>query len=196
MADYQRGMARLLRTHGEGGDPPILTFTPEARDPFGEFRRMVERDMGELGRLSQLTDWAGKLPGAVARIAGLLHLAMHPQERTVVGLETVAVAIELGHYFIDHALAAFAMMGADEDVARAEHLLKWIARRGWTEFTKRDLFEAAKGHGDFRKADDLDAPLRLLEAHEYIAFIPQEHTGPGKRPSPRFTVNPRFAEFA
>jgi hypothetical protein len=39
-------------------------------------------------------------------------------------------------------------------------------------FTKRDLFEGVKGR--VPKADDLDAPLRLLERHGYVREKPTE----------------------
>jgi replicative DNA helicase len=67
---------------------------------------VVEPQLAPYGELSHVSDWGGKLVGAVARIAGLLHMALHynaePWE-SVIALETVEHAIQIGYYLIPHA---------------------------------------------------------------------------------------------
>jgi hypothetical protein len=48
-----------------------LTFASSAYDSWRDFQRLVELEMREGNRLAGLKDWAGKLPGAAARIAGV-----------------------------------------------------------------------------------------------------------------------------
>src|SRR5205085_1006205 len=81
---YHRRIVELLEgiqpTHDPllGEDRPrVLTLTVLALERFSEWRGWLEPQLGEQGRLGAITDWANKLPGAVLRIAGLLHFAEH-----------------------------------------------------------------------------------------------------------------------
>jgi hypothetical protein len=174
--------------------PHILELTSEACEALLTFASWLEPTMTEGEMLGGIADWAGKLAGAVARIAGLLHLAervghsdawSHPIE-----LISMERAIEIGRYLIPHALSAFALMGADAEVERAERVLKWIERSGAHTFTQREAFEGLKGQ--FRKVAALKPALRLLADHEYIRERPPRTAG-GRgrgRPSVTFDVNP------
>jgi hypothetical protein len=64
---------------GEGGEPipHVLTLDSAARHRLQEFEAWVEPQLSEFGDLGRMTDWGGKLVGAVARITGLLHMAEH-----------------------------------------------------------------------------------------------------------------------
>ena len=62
------------RERGSGGEG-ILPFDPFAADRLREFAEAIEPRLAPDGDLDPIVDWASKLVGAVARIAGLLHLA-------------------------------------------------------------------------------------------------------------------------
>ena len=65
------------------------------------------------GDLETIGDWAGKYHGAVLRIAGVLHVvqqAMADPQAPVSG-QTMADAIAIGRYFLEHAKAAYMLMG-------------------------------------------------------------------------------------
>ena len=53
----------------------MLYLDSGAHDIFRNFERELEPKLGEFGTLGTVGDWAGKLAGAVGRIAGLLHMA-------------------------------------------------------------------------------------------------------------------------
>jgi len=140
-----------------------------------------------------MTDWAGKLVGAVGRTAGILHMALLADTpapwATPISQGTVENAIRIGRYFIPHAQAAFAEMGADAVVEQAKTILRWIEHQNARHFTKRDVHQALRGR--FKRVEELDAPLALLLSHGYISSRPEPTgTGPGRKPSPRFEVNP------
>lgn len=65
----------------------VLKIEPTAYTEWDAFARKVEERMREGREYAHMTDWAGKLPGAVARIAALLHIARHatvePQDRPI-----------------------------------------------------------------------------------------------------------------
>jgi hypothetical protein len=144
------------------------------------------------GDLAHLAGWAAKLAGATCRVAALLHLANHLRDGWARPLtaSTVAAAIQLADYLIDHAMAVFDLMGADPRVDDARWLLEWITRTGKAQFSRRDAHQAARGR--FRKATDLEPALALLEEHGYVRRVDADPPGPrGGRPStPRFLVNP------
>jgi len=77
---YRQNMLKLLRlapgTDQEGKPAPHqLTMAPEAQNALRDFEKWVEPQLAGLGALGNMTDWAGKLVGATARIAGNLHVA-------------------------------------------------------------------------------------------------------------------------
>ena len=186
-----------VRTDGEGQPQPhVLHLDLDARDCLEEFELWLEPQLAEFGELGTITDWAGKLVGAVGRIAGNLHMAAFagehaPWEFPIPGT-TFEHAITIGKYLIVHARAAFAEMGADKVQGQATKVLRWIAHNQvhrFTRFTKRDVHQGLKG--TFTCAADVDAPLALLETHCFIRKQPEpDRVGAGRAPSPTYDVNP------
>ena len=171
----------------------MLYLTAEANTLLKGFEAKLEPQLAEDGALGTMADWAGKLAGAVVRIASILHLAEHAQTLTQwperVPAETMSRAIAIGHYLIPHAKAAYAEMGADTQVENAKHLLRWIERAEQRSFTKREAHQAHKGR--FKKVTDIEPALELLEAHGYIrARVDSTDRRPGRKPSQVFDVNP------
>jgi replicative DNA helicase len=197
-AEYQANVIALLKLPfgtDENGDPGphMLRLTPEAQASIRAFEAWLEPQLSEFGELGGMTDWAGKLVGAVGRITGILHMALFADtsapwdaciERT-----TVDNAICIGRYLIAHARAAFAEMGADEVVEQAKTILRWIENQNASQFTKRDAHQGLRTR--FKRVEELDAPLGLLLTHWYIRGRPEPAGGgPGRKPSPTFEVNP------
>jgi replicative DNA helicase len=177
-----------------GDGPTVLTLAPDAGELLLNFERALEPQLAAgTGDLAHLAGWAAKLTGATCRIAALLHLAAHLRDGWArpVAADTLAGAIRLAGYLVNHALAVFDLMGADPRIDDARWLLDWINRTGHQQFTRRDAHHAAP-RGRFRKATDLDPPLALLEEHGYLRRADTEQAGPkgGRPPSPRFLVNP------
>lgn len=173
----------------------MLYLTAEANDLLKKFEAELEPQLAEDGELGAMADWAAKLAGAVVRIASILHLAEHAQRLTPwperVAAETMSRAIEIGHYFIPHARAAFAEMGADLQIENAKRLLRWIERTEQRSFSKRDAHQAHRGQ--FKKVTDIEPALELLEAHGYIrARTGDTDHRPGRKPSQVYDVNPFF----
>ncbi len=71
VAELASGMA------GWGGDPAVLTLTQTAQQAMQTIEAAVEPTLAWDGELAPLADWGAKYVGAVARIAGILHLAEH-----------------------------------------------------------------------------------------------------------------------
>jgi hypothetical protein len=163
----------------------------------------VEALQAEGGALSTVRDWASKLSGAVARIAGVLHLCGHagkdePDEpeawSAAISGDTVLAAWSIGEYLQAHALAAFGLMGADPVLAQARRVLRWIERSGRQRLTLRECHKNFPSAG---RPEDLLPALEILEGRGYLRRLPDPaRYGPGRRPSPEFAVNPLSAESA
>ena len=165
-----------------------------------KFQAWLEPQLGERGAMAGITDWASKLAGAVLRVAGLLHLASlashnshnSQNDARVIPAETVEQAISFAPYLLEHARAAYAEIGANPASEPARVVVRWIEKTGTTVFTKRDCWQGTRG-GAIGKTDDLDPALEMLTEHGYIREEQREEqrAGPGRKPSPRYEVNPR-----
>lgn len=191
-AQLIRAALRLKPATDSKGEPcpHVVRVSTEARAELNRFRESVERGLRRGGELAGLRDWGSKLPGAVCRIAGVFHGLMHiqlgnPASESING-ETMLGAIALGEYFIEHAKAAFGLMGSDKATALARRILDWLTDTGLTEFTKRDAHRATR----VERVDELNDPLRLLVEHGHVRRKLTDRTGPGRMPSTRYEVNP------
>jgi replicative DNA helicase len=182
-------------TRPAGDDPTMLSLDPHADELLLAFECDLEpRLAAGSGDLAHLAGWAAKLAGATCRLAALLHLANHLRDGWAhpIGANTLAGALRLADYLVEHARAVFDLMGADPRVGDARWLLDWISRTDQVQFSRRDAHQAARGR--FRKATDLEPVLSLLEEHRYLRRVEPEPSrdphGRGRPASPRFVVNP------
>lgn len=168
-----------------------ITLDPEAHRLWKAFAREVEKDLADGGRFEFVRDWAGKLPGAVARIAGIFHCVMHAEdkpEEIKVHPETMIMALNLSRKLTEHALAVFDLMGLDPEIEGARKVLEWIRRKKEPFFTGRDCHHALCH--TFAKKSDLDPILDLLMDRGYIRKGESEKSPKGGRPSEMWEVNP------
>ena len=172
--------------------PYQLTLDTYAGARFRSFQREIEPQLAEFGRLGDMADWGSKLPGAVARLAGLLHLACHahdqrPWDEPIV-LSTLEAAIAIGEYAIPHALAAAGAMGLDGADNDARYLLRWLRGRTEAQLAEQVIWQATKRH--FQNAERLRAALAVLVDHGYLRALPVRRAVSGKTRRPDYAVNP------
>jgi len=167
-----------------------LEFTTLALNLWTDFSRSNEKKMREGGTFEHITDWAGKLPGAVARISGLLHIArkafLNPWDYKIDEIDMNS-AIHIAEALSSHALAAFDLMGADKALDDARIILRWIKRLGNKSFSFRDAHYAHKNR--FKRAHLMDDAINILIERHFIRRQRSEEKKHG-RPSRIFDVNP------
>jgi hypothetical protein len=187
---YEARVTALLE--GLDNGPHAVWFDVDADHALRDFEREIEPQLAEDGAMGHVRDWGGKLCGLVVRICGLLHMAHYGAAgvATRINEATVINAIAIGRYAKAHALHAFGVMGADPDLAAAQRVWKWIERSGKATVTKREIYEGVKGGATFKKAEALDAPLRLLEAQGYIRAVAQPAKRSAGRPTEEYEVRP------
>jgi Protein of unknown function (DUF3987) len=112
---YNETLKSLIIDLSEWTDRAIIPLSPAALKVHTEWRAEIEPrlKLGS-GDLEPLRDWASKLPGATARLAGLLHLAENPKNgvRMSIHEDTMRRAVDLARYFAEHTMVAFGVMGA------------------------------------------------------------------------------------
>lgn len=180
LRDYTQTTANLITTMAAWSDPAVIPLSPAALKLHTEWRAELEpRLLAGTGDLEALRDWASKLPGATARIAGQLHLGQDPNHgpRSPIGEETMARAITQSRYWAEHAMAAFGAMRAHPAIDDARAVLDWIGAR--TSFTERDVYRTM--HRRFPTSAAAAVAISVLEDHGYIrrGEVPR---GPGRRP--------------
>ena len=152
-------------------DPAVIQLTPHTLKLHTEWRAELEpRLLAGSGDLEALRDWASKLPGATARLAGLLHLAENPERgiKTPVGQETMERAIIQSRYWADHAMAAFGAMRAHPAIDDARAVLEYLSHRDDPRvlFTQREVHRGMQRR--FERAKDVATALSVLEEHGSI----------------------------
>jgi len=121
--------------------------------------------------MGDFRDWGSKLPGAVLRIAGLLHLAMHNEpERLPITVDTLTQAVRLGACFTDHARVMYRVMAGRSGESDARQVLEAIRTLAKVEapVPRWRLHRALRGRRALARAADLKAPLDLLEEYGWI----------------------------
>jgi hypothetical protein len=180
-------------------DPAVLVLTGPAREAMLTIEEKVEPTLADDGRLAHLKDWGSKYVGAIARIAGIIHLAKLGSDKgpyTPVDAVTILEAARIGDYFEVCAINAFTRMRTDQCLSDALYLLERIAHAGLGEMSERDMFSACN-RSRFPTKDAMNPALVRLVDHGYLAPLETARKpGGGRAPSPRFRVHPRVAFVA
>jgi hypothetical protein len=185
--------------------PHWLMFSPEADQAIQELESWLEPQLAWGEELSHLAGWAQKLAGAVARIAGILHVADAVSQdgdwRQPISQHTVERAIRLGRdYFLLHALAAFGMMGADPRAELGNLILAGISQQledvedveHAPPVSRRDIHQRHRRR--CRTVEDLDPILDLLVKHGWLRPTGAGQPGRGHQ-GPTYRVNPAIKRF-
>ena len=178
--------------------PEVITLSKEADMLLEEFANEIEPKLK--GEYSDIADWAGKLVGAVLRISAILWRAsklrceefLQDELDAEVNADIIYNAITLGRYYIEHARAAYSLMGADPVIKQCKYVLNAVKNEGLVEASKRDIMRLCRG---FRNADELQPVLDRLTEYGYIA--PKQDNlpkGKGRPGSKVYLINPCIYE--
>jgi hypothetical protein len=172
---------------GIGGtfDGLEMRLAPEAFDLLQELRAQLEPRLLEGdGDLDGVSDWVGRHPGRIARIAALLHL-LEGESSEPVSADAMRAALRIGEYFLAHAQAA--LVGPQKLPRRA---LAWITRNDTPTITLRDIYRGVfRAHGPVGDAENLVRDLERLGA---LRLVPHEERQRGRPPSPTYEVHPEL----
>lgn len=168
-----------------------LALAPNGQTLWDEFYNDVEHDMRPGGSLEGLKDWGSKLPGAVARVAGLLHCAENGIRaiEQPISVNIVNASAVIGGYFKEHALAIFGFMGEDPKIEKAQVILDYLLLHRPSTFQGRDVIRHKNA---FKAMDDVLPGLNILSERGYIRQRVRKPAGEkGGRPeAPIYEINP------
>lgn len=181
--DYDHLIFHLLDL--SENEPITLHLAPEAINQMDELCHSVEAYLRNEHR--DMREWGSKYIGLVLRTAGLLHIAADGAGD--IQTETVENAIRIGSYAFHHALYAYSILGADETVEKALHVVTKLRKLSVTSISRSDLYQKCRGRF-FRDAKEMEPALNLLEQHGYIWLDVPAYPGVGRPSVGTIYVNP------
>ena len=174
--------------------PIVITLSPEADALIEAFSEELEPKLKT--EYADIADWAGKIVGSTARIAALLCRSerricrefMTVTEPLIVSGGTMANAVRIGRYFIEHAKAAFSLLGADESIRNCKYVLSAIAKAELAECSRRDIMRLCRA---LKTKDAVQPVIDQLAEYGYLAEKrPDKAAGRGRTQSGVYLVNP------
>lgn len=180
-AEYRQFVRRILADPGSG----IIRLSPEADEIRKQYQGYIEKKLGSEWEF--MRDWGGKLVGAMVRIAALMHAAQTQGDPTEVQIspDVMAGAVSVAEFLSAHAVAAYQIMGADQDFENAKYLWRKIECTGQAEISKRDMF--AMCQSKFKKVENIEPVLQMLSE---MGYLRESERQTGGRPSKIIIVNP------
>ena len=95
-------------------------------------------------------------------------------------------ATSIAEFLSAHAVAAYQIMGADEEYESARYLWRRINGVDQDEMSKRDLWQRCKGK--FKRVEDMEPALQALISMGYVREV---EIATGGRPTKKLFVNPK-----
>lgn len=181
--DYDNLIFHLLDL--SENEPITLHLAPEAINQMDGLCHSVEAYLRNEHR--DMREWGSKYIGLVLRTAGLLHIAADGAGD--IQTETVENAIRIGNYAFHHALYAYSILGADETVEKALHVVTKLRKLSVTRISRSDLYQKCRGRF-FRDAKEMEPVLTLLEQHGYIWMDIPTYSGVGRPSAGTIYINP------
>lgn len=170
-------------------DPRVIMLSQKALELFTNYYDSIERTLPDLE--SGIMEWAGKHPGGVLRISGLLHCAKTSDPSLPISENTMADAIAIGRYLMAQALHVFAAAAETREVADAKYILSKICSKKICVCKRSELYQCARSR--FEHTEKMIPVLELLQDHGYIHIQPpeQDNSGrPGRKKDHMIYVNP------
>jgi hypothetical protein len=163
-----------------------ITLSTEAYATWRDFQATIEVQLRPDGKLASCQGWGGKICGFALRIAGLLHVAEYGANSLVLGEATMRNALTIVDALVEHAIAAFGLMGIDQATEDAKAIFRWIKARSEPTFTQSDVVFAMRNK-KLGKSERLVKALSLLNERNIISAPIRLLT---RKPTTIYYVNP------
>ena len=168
ISTFKADIARILRRpHSlvEGTQNelslPSLTICEEAKEHWIAFYNSLEIQSGPGGDLEAIDTFAAKAAENAARIAGIFTIIKSPTA-TVIEYPEMYDAICLMNWYANEALRISGHRPVDENLKRADDILKWLIKHRNGTATQRDIMNAGPGH---LTLSEFLPVLKILEDH-------------------------------
>ena len=189
---WNRRVLAMAKTYASGGQ---IKLSPEAVALLDSFEESYEGRLEQTADLAQIADWMNKLAGRVAKLAGWLHLCDHYDSgwQRPVDAKTMERAIQIGHYYWQHALVAYDLMGSDENRDRMRFILRLFEAQA-TEFVA-EVFtrQAVMRAGSRSSLPNAEVTQIALDQLEHFGWI--KKVGTTSAHTYRYRLHPDFLEI-
>lgn len=164
-SQYYKLIGTLLKY--ETDNPKVIRLSDKSYQLLKEFAEKIEPML--IDELADISDLAGKFVGSVLRIAGLIYVAqcvpLYHTDEPVLDECYMQSAIIIGEYFLEHAKAAYQLMGADKVIENCKYILKQLQKSKPQIITSRDIMRTCR---KFKTADETLIPLNRLCEYGYL----------------------------
>lgn len=188
-ANYHKLVNLLLNYQSD--EARTISLSEGAYTALKGFAEKIEPML--VDELSEISDFAGKFVGTVLRIAGLVYIAgdvpLYSQSELIMPEDCMQAAIVIGEYFLEHAKAAYQLMGADEVTEQCKYILRQLQKSQATAITVRDIMRFCQ---KFKTAETVNTPLTRLCEYGYFREVQVDYaaSGKGRPPAKQWEVNP------
>ena len=145
--NYDEWMAAFCNVEFKG---TTLRASREAVELFARWQQKNEDNIWS-GQYGDIPGLISKVNSCTQRVAGLLHLLWGQNETQEITVERMAQAIEVGEYWLAHALRIIAINHADHNHDGCQRILTWMNRQDGNEFTLRAIMRSGpvkRSHGN------------------------------------------------
>ena len=138
---YQQRITALLQKpwslHQDGAlNPAPLELTPRARRAWIDIHDTIECQSGEFGELAGVQPAAGKAAANLLRIAGVLAMVEEARQLEDAHIQRASTLMD---YYLAEIQRLTEQQPANSRLEEADRLLRWLAQKGWTHFSVRDV---------------------------------------------------------
>lgn len=186
-----------MRPGVNGLRPHFFRLNTESRRGWEEWTAWLASIINEADFPSYLHGPTSKLKGYAGRLALISHMLREaytePLGNEIDG-EDMRRGVGLARYYHSHGRKVHGAFRVDHRVSESSRVLAWITTLTEPTFTRRDAYRAL--HCSFSRPEDLLPPLRLLEQLRYIRYADAPYSGTGRRPTPRYEINPQVVAAA
>lgn len=184
--EYNLKVSELLSIKTCSDQPYKLLLTDEALKIWREFQQVIEKELRPEGKLAPCQGWGGKICGFTLRIAGLLHVGQFGNTNHLISEQTMECAIYIAQQLVEHAIAAYGLMGCDQATDDAKAVFYWITNKNKTSFNRTELLTAMRNR-QLGKVERLNKAIEVLINRNILS---PPITVPTKKPTILYQVNP------
>ena len=190
-AEYMKLILALLEIPvPANGVPQRIRLSPGAYHHIKEFFDWLEPQL--VDNLEHMEGWGAKFIGNTLRIAGLLHCAQYKETASEIAMSpsTAKRAIRIAKYFLQHALCAYSIMGADKALRGAKRILKRLQGQDKRELTRYQIHRLCRG--EFPRVEDTIPSIELLIEYGYLKERTYSAPTGGRPRGNGYILNPLF----
>ena len=175
---FHKRMAKLLELQdGVEGELKLdaMTLSPQAWEVWRSIAQTIENQLGETGMWKPVLASGQRMAENIARIAGVLHIFCHGHIGQPVSGETMAIACEIGGFYLKEALRLVGSGAAqlDGETQAANELATWLSSRDEDLISPTIVQQSAPRHLR-AEAKTVRARIEQLSAAGIIELV-----GPG-----------------